>query len=62
MVVSCIWLDEDVLTVATWAIVASRPAWPFHFFTDVSSTDVTSIESGLVHYSFLNYCFHCAYE
>jgi hypothetical protein len=53
-VFSYFWLDEDVLTLATWATIASWPAWPFHLFTDVSPIDVTSTESGLVCYSFLN--------
>jgi hypothetical protein len=61
-VVLCIQLDEDILTVATWATIASHPAWPFHFFTDVSPADVTSIESRLVHYSLLSCCFHRTYK
>jgi hypothetical protein len=40
MVVSCIQLDEDILTVATWAIVAPRSMWPFHFFTNIFVADV----------------------
>jgi hypothetical protein len=61
-VFSYFWLDEDVLTLATWATIASWPAWPFHLFTDVSPIDVTSTESGLVCYSFLNCYFHHAYK
>jgi hypothetical protein len=62
MVFSYFQLDEDVVTLATWAAIASWPAWPLPFFTDVSPADETSTESGLVHYSFLNCCFHRAYK
>jgi hypothetical protein len=32
------------------------------FFTGVSSTNVTGVESGLVCYSFLKCCFHHVYK
>jgi hypothetical protein len=62
MVLSYFRLDRGVLILATWATIASWPAWPFHFFTDVSATDVISAQSGLDHYSFLNCYFHRAYK
>jgi hypothetical protein len=34
----------------------------FSLFIDVSLVEVTSAQRGLDRYSFLNYCFHCAYK
>jgi hypothetical protein len=62
MVLSDLQLDEGVLILTSWATIASWPMCPFHFFTDVSPTDVTGTESGLVRYSFHNCYFHRAYK
>jgi hypothetical protein len=55
-------LNEGVLILPTWVIIASWPTWPFHFFTDVFPADVTGAESGLVRYSFLKFGFQRAYN
>jgi hypothetical protein len=53
-------LCEGAPILSTWAIIASWPKWPFHFFTGVFPVEVTGVESRLVHYFFLSDVFTAA--
>jgi hypothetical protein len=53
-------LIEGAPILSTWAIIASWPKWPFHFFTGVFPVEVTGVESRLVHYFFLSDVFTAA--
>jgi hypothetical protein len=45
----CLWLGECGPILSSWAIIASWPSWPFHFFTGISLVDEIGMESGLVY-------------
>jgi hypothetical protein len=57
VILLCLQLGKGAPILSTWAIIASWPAWPLHFFTGVFQVDVTRAESRLIHFFYLSVVF-----
>jgi hypothetical protein len=53
----CVCSLAKLFFLSTWATIASRPMWPFNFFTVALPTDVIGVERRLVCYFCLSAIF-----